>query len=148
MTLQELPAILGWLAAPDRGIIAKGVNDMVMLSNDSQNLLRSRLVQARRDRGLGVRPLARRVGTSAARLSRIENGRSQPDTQLLQALSESLDIPWSEALDLVAQSPLSRNAPPLSKYLRAKYGFSPDEVARVQALVERLLHERFHQGRL
>jgi transcriptional regulator with XRE-family HTH domain len=51
-----------------------------------------RLREARRERGLSVRALARDVGVSASLISQIETGKSQPSVSTLYAITSALGI--------------------------------------------------------
>jgi transcriptional regulator with XRE-family HTH domain len=52
----------------------------------------ARIRQARLERGLGLRALAREVGVSASLVSQIETGKSQPSVSTLYAITTALDI--------------------------------------------------------
>ncbi|MFJ9151115.1 helix-turn-helix domain-containing protein [Streptomyces sp. NPDC102270] len=52
----------------------------------------ARIRQARLERGLGLRALAREVGVSASLVSQIETGKSQPSVSTLYAITTALGI--------------------------------------------------------
>lgn len=140
----------GWRRRPDRGIISLPFNNHkggVMSLHDQTTSLHQRLRDARRERGLSLDALAARVGTSRARLGRIEAGRIQPDMPLLDSLSQALELPASELLDLLEDSQPAREVPTLRRYLHARYGFSLEETRQVQTLIERILRERVRHRR-
>lgn len=52
----------------------------------------ARIRQARLERGVGLRALAREVGVSASLVSQIETGKSQPSVSTLYAITTALGI--------------------------------------------------------
>jgi transcriptional regulator with XRE-family HTH domain len=55
-----------------------------------------RLSAARKQAGVGVRELARRIGVSAGLISLIENGRSAPSVSTLYAIARELDLSFDD----------------------------------------------------
>jgi transcriptional regulator with XRE-family HTH domain len=58
--------------------------------------LGSRLRQAREEKNVGLRELARRIGVSASLISQIETGKSEPSVSTLFAIVSELDLPVNE----------------------------------------------------
>lgn len=58
----------------------------------------SRLREARRERRLSVRELARRLGVSSSLISQIERGRANPSVSTLYAIASELDVSLDELL--------------------------------------------------
>ncbi len=61
-----------------------------------RSYLGTRLREARLERGIGVRELARRIGVSPAHISQIETGKSEPSATTLFALASELRLSLSE----------------------------------------------------
>jgi transcriptional regulator with XRE-family HTH domain len=59
----------------------------------------ARIRQARLERGLSLRGLARQVGVSASLVSQIENGKSQPSVSTLYAITTALSISVESLFD-------------------------------------------------
>ncbi|MGW0417761.1 helix-turn-helix domain-containing protein [Streptomyces sp. NPDC003015] len=59
----------------------------------------ARIRQARLERGLGLRALAREVGVSASLVSQIETGKSQPSVSTLYAITTALGISVESLFD-------------------------------------------------
>src|SRR3954463_9253733 len=55
---------------------------------------------ARKEAGLTLRELARRLGVSPSLLSQIENGKSQPSVATLYALAQTLEISVDSLFDI------------------------------------------------
>ena len=89
---------------------------------------------ARQDRGLSTPQLAEAVGIAQSNIVRLEQGQVEtPSAALLQRIAVELDLPLTRLYRL-AGIPV----PALRPYLRADYGLSDQDVARVQAYIEQL----------
>jgi transcriptional regulator with XRE-family HTH domain len=74
-----------------------------------------RLRQAREERGIGLRELARRIGVSPSMLSHVETGKSEPSISTLFTIGSELSLPINEIVfDLNKTSTPDRTASPPS----------------------------------
>lgn len=85
----------------------------------------ARIRQARLERGVSLRALAREVGVSASLVSQIETGKSQPSVSTLYAITTALGISVESLFDARASSPMTGVNPP---------GTVPHAVAALSAL--------------
>ncbi|MDG9708651.1 helix-turn-helix domain-containing protein [Streptomyces sp. DH10] len=72
----------------------------------------ARIRQARLERGMSLRALAREVGVSASLVSQIETGKSQPSVSTLYAITTVLGISVESLFDARASSPMAGVNPP------------------------------------
>jgi transcriptional regulator with XRE-family HTH domain len=81
--------------------------------------LKDRFRQARLEKGLSVRELARKADMSFTYISGIENGRSTPSLRISAAIAEALDMSLLDLLDGVDfAGEFSAEEPPLPPGLR------------------------------
>lgn len=98
----------------------------------------ARIRQARVERGMSLRALAREIGVSASLVSQIETGKSQPSVSTLYAITTALSISVEalfdarEAVPAVPVAPAS-DAPPT--VLHALAAFAADPGRRIGPLV-------------
>lgn len=85
----------------------------------------ARIRQARLERGVSLRALAREVGVSASLVSQIETGKSQPSVSTLYAITTALGISVESLFDARASSSMTGVNPP---------GTVPHAVAALSAL--------------
>lgn len=85
----------------------------------------ARIRQARLERGMSLRALAREVGVSASLVSQIETGKSQPSVSTLYAITTALGLSVESLFDARASSPMTGVNPP---------GTVPHAVAALSAL--------------
>ncbi|WP_338784537.1 XRE family transcriptional regulator [Streptomyces sp. DG1A-41] len=85
----------------------------------------ARIRQARLERGVSLRALAREVGVSASLVSQIETGKSQPSVSTLYAITTALGLSVESLFDARASSPMTGVNPP---------GTVPHAVAALSAL--------------
>ena len=64
----------------------------------------ARIRQARLERGMSLRALAREVGVSASLVSQIETGKSQPSVSTLYAITTALSISVESLFDTPAEA--------------------------------------------
>ena len=99
--------------------------------------------EAREDRGLSGRALARAAHVDARWLAKLERGiYATPDPRHLHRLAKVLGI---ETISLFAVAEYGEGLPPLAPYLRAKYDLPPGAIEQLQAHFE-LLAERYRGG--
>lgn len=94
--------------------------------------------RARQAKGLSMRRLAGLSDTKLTWLINLESGRyATPDPARLSRLAEVLDIA-PDRLDRLTRGHVSANLPGVRTYLRTKYDLNPDQIAEVEAIVQRL----------
>lgn len=71
-------------------------DDGLAASNDLGNNLGRQIYKLRQAHSLPLRTVSQRTGVSAAMLSLIERGRSNPSIGTLQAIADALNVPMSE----------------------------------------------------
>ncbi|MEU1475378.1 cupin domain-containing protein [Streptomyces sp. NPDC005760] len=91
----------------------------------------ARIRQARLERGLGLRALAREVGVSASLVSQIETGKSQPSVSTLYAITTALGI----SVEALFEMPETAAAPSEVTVVHALAAFSADPGRRIGPLV-------------
>ncbi|MEU6181555.1 helix-turn-helix domain-containing protein [Streptomyces coeruleorubidus] len=94
----------------------------------------ARIRQARLERGMSLRALAREVGVSASLVSQIETGKSQPSVSTLYAITTVLGISVESLFDARASSPMAGVNPP-GPVLPALAAFAADPGRRIGPLV-------------
>ncbi|MFH9002468.1 helix-turn-helix domain-containing protein [Streptomyces afghaniensis] len=94
----------------------------------------ARIRQARLERGMSLRALAREVGVSASLVSQIETGKSQPSVSTLYAITTVLGISVESLFDARASSPMAGVNPP-GGVLHALAAFAADPGRRIGPLV-------------
>ncbi|MPY38782.1 helix-turn-helix transcriptional regulator, partial [Streptomyces phyllanthi] len=67
----------------------------------------ARIRQARLERGMSLRALAREIGVSASLVSQIETGKSQPSVSTLYAITTALSISVEALFDARDATPAS-----------------------------------------
>ncbi|MGW0610786.1 helix-turn-helix domain-containing protein [Streptomyces sp. NPDC002788] len=72
----------------------------------------ARMRQARLERGMSLRALAREIGVSASLVSQIETGKSQPSVSTLYAITTVLGISVESLFDARVPSPTAGASPP------------------------------------
>ncbi|MFJ4974413.1 helix-turn-helix domain-containing protein [Streptomyces coeruleorubidus] len=99
----------------------------------------ARIRQARLERGMSLRALAREVGVSASLVSQIETGKSQPSVSTLYAITTVLGISVESLFDARASSPMAGVNPPgvnpTGTVLPALAAFAADPGRRIGPLV-------------
>lgn len=90
-----------------------------------------RIREARLERGLGVRALARAVGVSASLVSQIETGKSQPSVSTLYAITTALDI----SVESLFEARESAAATSPAAVVHALAAFAADPARRIGPLV-------------
>jgi transcriptional regulator with XRE-family HTH domain len=106
-------------------------------------LVRKRLVQARKNQDLSLRDVANTTGISAATLSRFEGRKGNPDIETLSKLIDWLELDRGDVFGASASTP--RDTPEaVEVHLRADPKLDPKTA---QALGEgfRIMYERFTQ---
>ncbi|WP_329268263.1 helix-turn-helix domain-containing protein [Streptomyces sp. NBC_01451] len=95
----------------------------------------ARIRQARLERGMGLRALAREIGVSASLVSQIETGKSQPSVSTLYAITTALGISveslFDASADTVRESPVVAG----STVVHALAAFAADPGRRIGPLV-------------
>jgi transcriptional regulator with XRE-family HTH domain len=91
----------------------------------------ARIRQARQERGVSLRALAREVGVSASLVSQIETGKSQPSVSTLYAITTALGISV-ESLFETGEPAVAAAGPSLPHALAA---FAADPVRRIGPLI-------------
>ncbi|MEV3910654.1 MULTISPECIES: helix-turn-helix domain-containing protein [Streptomyces] len=91
----------------------------------------ARIRQARLERGLGLRALAREVGVSASLVSQIETGKSQPSVSTLYAITTALGISVESLFEVRETAAAASSA----TVLHALAAFSADPGRRIGPLV-------------
>jgi transcriptional regulator with XRE-family HTH domain len=91
----------------------------------------ARIRQARLERGLGLRALAREVGVSASLVSQIETGKSQPSVSTLYAITTALDI----SVESLFESREAVTAATPATVVHALAAFAADPGRRIGPLV-------------
>ncbi|MFJ8463615.1 helix-turn-helix domain-containing protein [Streptomyces swartbergensis] len=94
----------------------------------------ARIRQARQERGMSLRALAREVGVSASLVSQIETGKSQPSVSTLYAITTVLGISVESLFDARASSPMAGVNPP-GTVPPALAAFAADPGRRIGPLV-------------
>ncbi|MGW0472905.1 helix-turn-helix domain-containing protein [Streptomyces coeruleorubidus] len=94
----------------------------------------ARIRQARLERGMSLRALAREVGVSASLVSQIETGKSQPSVSTLYAITTVLGISVESLFDARASSPMAGVDSP-GTVLPALAAFAADPGRRIGPLV-------------
>ncbi|CAM5326995.1 putative HTH-type transcriptional regulator PuuR [Streptomyces afghaniensis 772] [Streptomyces afghaniensis] len=94
----------------------------------------ARIRQARLERGMSLRALAREVGVSASLVSQIETGKSQPSVSTLYAITTVLGISVESLFDARASSPMAGVNPP-GAVVHALAAFAADPGRRIGPLV-------------
>ncbi|MEV7072315.1 helix-turn-helix domain-containing protein [Streptomyces sp. NPDC091972] len=90
-----------------------------------------RIRQARLERGLGLRALAREVGVSASLVSQIETGKSQPSVSTLYAITTALGI----SVESLFEGRETAAAVPAGPVMHALAAFAADPGRRIGPLV-------------
>ncbi|MFJ4200302.1 helix-turn-helix domain-containing protein [Streptomyces sviceus] len=90
-----------------------------------------RIRQARLERGLGLRALAREVGVSASLVSQIETGKSQPSVSTLYAITTALGISVESLFEGREKAEAAREA----TVVHALAAFAADPGRRIGPLV-------------
>ncbi|WP_053852081.1 helix-turn-helix domain-containing protein [Streptomyces sp. NRRL B-24085] len=90
-----------------------------------------RIRQARLERGLGLRALAREVGVSASLVSQIETGKSQPSVSTLYAITTALGI----SVESLFEGRQTTAAVPAGPVMHALAAFAADPGRRIGPLV-------------
>ncbi len=91
----------------------------------------------RKQRGLGVREVARALEVNPGWLGRIESGDlKQPSFERLQALADVLGAPADELFRAAGYEPSA--LPELGAYFRAKYGLGNEAVDDIERYVRRI----------
>ncbi len=96
----------------------------------------ARIRQARMERGMSLRALAREVGVSASLVSQIETGKSQPSVSTLYAITTALGISVEALFDAgeaAALPPVTAAAP--DTVLHALAAFAADPGRRIGPVV-------------
>lgn len=105
----------------------------------------ARIRQARLERGLSLRGLARQIGVSASLVSQIETGKSQPSVSTLYAITTALSISLESLFDAygdeAAASPAVTASAAPGTVLHALAAFSADPGRRIGPLVAAGEHE-------
>ncbi|MFC8428747.1 helix-turn-helix domain-containing protein [Streptomyces sp. NPDC057253] len=91
----------------------------------------ARIRQARLERGLGLRALAREVGVSASLVSQIETGKSQPSVSTLYAITTALGI----SVESLFETGETAAAMPSASVAHALAAFAADPARRIGPLV-------------
>ncbi|MFI8834624.1 helix-turn-helix domain-containing protein [Streptomyces afghaniensis] len=94
----------------------------------------ARIRQARLERGMSLRALAREVGVSASLVSQIETGKSQPSVSTLYAITTVLGISVESLFDARPSSPMAGVNPP-GAVVHALAAFAADPGRRIGPLV-------------
>lgn len=97
----------------------------------------ARIRQARLERGMSLRALAREVGVSASLVSQIETGKSQPSVSTLYAITTALALPVEELFE-PRRTPVAAAAqadPVPGTVLHALAGFAAESARRIGPLV-------------
>ncbi|MFH8496250.1 helix-turn-helix domain-containing protein [Streptomyces coeruleorubidus] len=94
----------------------------------------ARIRQARLERGMSLRALAREVGVSASLVSQIETGKSQPSVSTLYGITTVLGISVESLFDARASSPMAGVESP-GAVLPALAAFAADPGRRIGPLV-------------
>ncbi|MEV6587402.1 helix-turn-helix domain-containing protein [Streptomyces acidicola] len=103
--------------------------------------LGARIRQARVERGMSLRALAREIGVSASLVSQIETGKSQPSVSTLYAITTALSLSVEalfDARDTAPEAPLTSTAVTSavpSTVLHALAAFAADPGRRIGPLV-------------
>ncbi|WP_371663971.1 helix-turn-helix domain-containing protein [Streptomyces sp. NBC_00280] len=95
----------------------------------------ARIRQARLERGVSLRALAREIGVSASLVSQIETGKSQPSVSTLYAITTALAISVESLFDASPDS--VRESPPVvgATVVHALAAFAADPGRRIGPLV-------------
>ncbi|MFF5516225.1 helix-turn-helix domain-containing protein [Streptomyces coeruleorubidus] len=93
----------------------------------------ARIRQARLERGMSLRALAREVGVSASLVSQIETGKSQPSVSTLYAITTVLGISVESLFDARVSSPMAGVDSP-GTVLPALAAFAADPGRRIGPL--------------
>lgn len=103
--------------------------------------------QARQERGLSSRALARAVGVNDATIVRIEQGAIEaPRPNVLSAIARALELPLSDVFAM-ADYVTPKDLPTFAPYLRAKYGeLPPAAVDQLQQSFERIAKQYGYDG--
>lgn len=92
----------------------------------------ARIRQARLERGLGLRALAREVGVSASLVSQIETGKSQPSVSTLYAITTALGISVESLFEVRETAAAAARS---AAVVHALAAFSADPGRRIGPLV-------------
>jgi transcriptional regulator with XRE-family HTH domain len=100
----------------------------------------ARIRQARLERGVSLRGLAREIGVSASLISQIETGKSQPSVSTLYAITTALAISVESLFDAreataLAPAAVGAPAPAPATVLHALAAFAADPGRRIGPLV-------------
>ena len=105
----------------------------------------ARIRQARLDRGLSLRGLARQIGVSASLVSQIETGKSQPSVSTLYAITTALSISVESLFDAygeeAAAAPTATVSATPATVLHALAAFAAEPGRRIGPLVAAGEHE-------
>ena len=58
-----------------------------------ENIVRSRLIEARKDMGISQKEVERRTGISSIKIAKIETGTQKPDIETIYELSKFYEVP-------------------------------------------------------
>lgn len=95
----------------------------------------------RKERKHSIRGLASRAGLNSGELSRLENGKRNPQPDTLKALATALGVPLADMFAM-ADYIIPYDLPSMAPYLRARYGHLPEEtLSAVNNYLERLIDE-------
>jgi transcriptional regulator with XRE-family HTH domain len=97
--------------------------------------LGARIRQARLERGMSVRGLARAAGVSASLVSQIETGKSQPSVSTLYAITTVLGISVGALFDARETAPVQSTAAAPGAVLHALAAFAAEPGRRIGPLV-------------
>src|SRR4051812_43215808 len=96
------------------------------------------IARERKGHGLSVRILAKELGVDPSWVTYLEQGRFlDPAPERLARVAEALSIKPGR-VDRLTEGAVSNGMPSLSTYFRAKYNLAPEQVAKIEAYVDRL----------
>lgn len=101
-------------------------------------ILGLKLSTLRRERGLGLKEVARKAGLSVSYLSEIEQGKKYPKPDKLVALAHALGVPYDDLVSLRVDERLDGvrdviDSPLLRAFPLEMFGVEPQEVVRLLA---------------
>src|ERR1043165_2149805 len=99
------------------------------------------LQQLRKEKGLGIRELAREADVDDGGLTRLEQGKVLPRPSTLQALATALEVLLAGLFSMAGYITPSE-LPGMSNYLRTRYDHLPEDVlVSIDEYVQRLIKD-------
>ena len=117
-----------------------------MGADQTPTTLAELLNRLRLELGISMYELAKRTGINRSTLMRIEDGTTtSPDTATLNTLARGLSVDPELFYDAVWQD-TDQPLPSPALYFRSKYQFTDEQIADIEASVQRAAEERKKQA--